>query len=80
MKATVEWKNPHGTDAPTPIRSESGCKVGWNFYATQEEAKACAAWAEAEGRYKASLGYDFGYCTPGSIARQADGTYKVTIP
>lgn len=49
------------------VRQESGCKVGWEVYDNEAEAKAAAARAAEERERKAALGYDFGYQWPGSI-------------
>lgn len=66
--------------APKPLYSRSGCKVGWDFYATREDAEAAVADAEATAARMAADGYDFGYCIPGAITEVADGTFRVTVP
>ena len=63
----------------TPISSRGGCKVEWAIYATETEAKDVAAWARKEAARKAGLGYDFGYCVPGSIERVKNG-FEVCLP
>lgn len=65
---------------PTPVRTSSGCKVGWYTYATRADADTASAVARAEARRKAEVGYDFGYSSPGDIRPNADGTFTVTIP
>lgn len=49
------------------IKSDSGCKVGWETYDNKEEAEARAERAKVEARERASRGYDFGYQSPGSV-------------
>lgn len=73
-------KKPQHRHYPEPLRSRSGCKVAWNYYATFKEAQECsdAAFHNAEIRWH--QGYDFGYCSPGSIKLIQDGTYEVCIP
>ena len=68
---------------PTPIRTRGGCKVSWNYYVTEAEAKECAAAAKHNARIQANLGYDFGYCSPGSIVPvEIAGTklFEVCLP
>lgn len=74
-----EWKNPYGPNPPAPVRTESGCKVGWNFYSNIEDAERCSCWAQEEAKFRASRGYDFGYQNPGRVEPVADG-FRVTIP
>lgn len=52
---------------PEPVMRRGGCKVSWNYYRTEEEAKACAEAAKHNADIQETLGYDFGYCCPGSI-------------
>jgi hypothetical protein len=52
---------------PEAAAIRSGCKVGWRYYATEAEAKACAQIAEHNGEVDRANGYDHGYCSPGSI-------------
>mgnify|MGYP003403695987 CR=1 FL=1 len=52
---------------PKPIRYRSGCKVGWNTYATREEAEIASAHYKEKGAESSALGYDFGYQCPGEI-------------
>lgn len=54
---------------PEPKSTRTGCKVSWLYYETREEAEKCAEAARHNGHYYASLGYDFGYCAPGSITQ-----------
>jgi len=60
-------------EKPKSISYRSGCKVCWETYATEEEAKVASVLARKEGYEKAALGYDFGYCSPGSIDKVKDG-------
>lgn len=50
----------------TRIAYESGCKVAWEWYDNEPEAKEAARLARIEAARKAALGYDFGYQSPGS--------------
>lgn len=78
-QATKKFANPHGEYPPEPDRTESGCKVGWNFYTSADDAAKCAKWAEAEARFKESIGYDFGYQRPGRV-ESVNGAYRVVVP
>jgi hypothetical protein len=46
---------------------------------TGEQAKVASLHAIAEAIYNADLGYDFGFCSPGSIDKVVDG-YEVCFP
>jgi hypothetical protein len=65
---------------PPALRIESGCKVGWHIYATEAEAEACADAARINAQRMASLGYDFGYLSPGDYTRDRDGNFRVVVP
>lgn len=65
---------------PKPLKQESGCKVGWMFYATREEAEECSRIAQEEAAHKSNIGYDFGWSWPGSIEKMQSGTWRVTVP
>lgn len=58
---------------------DNGCKVGWMFYADRADAEEAATVARAEAKYKAGLGFDFGYQTPGEI-KEVNGQFRVTVP
>lgn len=58
----------------------SGCKVGWRRYTKKADAKACAEAAKHNAAIDRDLGYDFGFCTPGSIETLKDGRFEVCIP
>lgn len=51
----------------TLIAQESGCKVGWEIYDDEDEARAAGERARALAIDKASRGYDFGYQVPGTV-------------
>lgn len=69
------------TSYPTPVRTSSGCKVGWYTYSTLPEAEAASEIAVATAvRMIVDSGYDFGYSSPGDIRENADGTFTVTVP
>ena len=53
--------------APTPIGYRTGCKVAWDYYATEADAQAAAVKAREDAADKWALGYDFGYQVPGGI-------------
>lgn len=59
---------PYRHDKGKPVATRSGCKVSWKVYATRAEAEAAAIVAIHNAEIDESLGYDFGYCCPGSIA------------
>lgn len=65
---------------PTPLRTRTGCKVGWRYYATREEAEQCSKAAAHNAVRQRELGYDFGYCAPGYITEMKDGTFEVCVP
>lgn len=73
-----EYPN-HNRPNVTPISQRSGNKVGWRTYKTKAEANTVAKWARVEAKIKSRQGYDFGYCSPGSITKTEDG-YEVCIP
>jgi hypothetical protein len=66
-------------EQPTPISTRTGCKVSWATYATEEEAKTAAKYAQLAAALRAAQGYDFGYLTPGAISRVQDG-WEVVFP
>jgi hypothetical protein len=61
------------------IRTESGCKVGWVVYDNEAEAREAAPGFREQAIEMASRGYDFGYQSPGSVEKVADG-WMVTTP
>jgi len=61
------------------VRINSGFKVGWRIYASEEAAKLCAVAAENNAIIKAYKGFDFGYQYPSEIRKVDDG-WCVTIP
>lgn len=65
---------------PEYVSLRSGIKVSWYYYKTEDEAKEAAKVAVREGQYYAGQGYDFGYCSPGSIYKTKEGLYEVCIP
>jgi hypothetical protein len=78
----ADWK-----DYPIPVQTRSGCKVSWNYYENEEDAKACSDAAFHNANIAASQGYDFGYCAPGSIRHvdktwtdYKEGWYEVCLP
>lgn len=71
--------NPYGQHPPDPIRTESGCKVGWCYYDNLESAELASRWAREQAKIVASIGYDFGYCTPGAVS-PINGLWRVCVP
>lgn len=68
------------SDRAKPVRSESGCRVGWDFYADLRDAEAAAERAQAEAWRMRQDGYDFGLSLPGELVAMSDGTFRVTVP
>lgn len=67
-----------------PADSErSGCKVGWRYYRNAAIAKEAAKIARHNADIDASLGYDFGFQSPGSLqlidAGEYEGLYEVCV-
>jgi len=60
---------------PAAVAIRSGCKVGWKYYRTEAEAKAAAVIARHNAKIDASQGYDFGYCSPGSVSLVREGEF-----
>jgi hypothetical protein len=66
----------------------SGIKVSWHYYKSREDADAASVAAKHNAQIQWSLGYDFGYCSPGSIELVDEsrgmpdkiGMYEVCIP
>jgi len=65
---------------PAGYEYRTGCKVCWHIYKDRGDAEACAIAAKHNARICESLGYDFGYCTPGSIDVLDDGRFEVCCP
>jgi hypothetical protein len=63
----------------------SGCKVCWHYYRSREDAEAASIAAKHNAAIQWSLGYDFGYCSPGSIEpaqknSEWAGMWEVCLP
>lgn len=68
-------------ELPQPVKYRSGCKVGWEGYATLADAQAVVEHVREQAVRRAAQGYDFGWLTPGDISGpDADGLYWVTVP
>lgn len=65
---------------PEADGQRTGIKVGWRIYKDRAKAEQCAEAAKHNAAIQSSLGYDFGYCAPGSIAKLADDRFEVCIP
>ena len=64
---------------PKALFTRGGCKVSWMYFADREDAEKASEVARKEAVFVSNLGYDFGYCSPGSITETKDG-YEVCIP
>lgn len=53
---------------PEPDQMRVGCKVSWHLYRDKAKAEECATAAAHNREIDLGLGYDFGYCWPGSIS------------
>jgi hypothetical protein len=78
-------KQPAVEQYPTAQQYRSGIKVAWNYYAEKADAEKCSELAKRRAAHYREQGYDFGYCSPGSIELQGDkgfypGLYEVCIP
>ena len=74
-------------EKPAPVAQRSGCKIGWEYFKTKAEARTANRFALKEAKRKASLGYDFGYRSPGQELRlcganegEYAGLYEIVIP
>lgn len=65
---------------PSPVKTESGCKVAWYTYATREEAEIACEHARLKADYYACLGYDFGYQSPGYGITEGPDGFTVVWP
>lgn len=77
-------ERPQYMSYPKEVAGRCGIKVSWNYYKTKEEADECAKAARHNARIQESLGYDFGYCCPGSVTLIKEGEhaglYEVCLP
>ena len=64
---------------PEHTIKDVGCKVSWYNFKTEEDAKKASEIAKHNAEIDASRGYDFGYCCPGEIVKEEDGTFTVTF-
>lgn len=58
-------------------RYDGGCKVGWRYFRDKADAEAYAALQNEMRPLQEQLGYDWGYCWPGSITERKDKEGKV---
>jgi len=65
---------------PEPVAYRGGCKVCWRTYDDPEAALVAQEVARFLARRLETEGYDWGYCNPGEIKDNADGTYTVCCP
>jgi hypothetical protein len=59
---------------PKSVAQRCGCKVSWEYYLDEATAREAGIAARHNGRVDAGRGYDFGYCSPGSVER-AHGSF-----
>lgn len=64
---------------PKPASMRSGCKVSWYTYSAKAAAYSASLIARDNAKILEAQGYDFGYQSPGSVAKVKDG-YEVVIP
>lgn len=77
---TIRSSNNPYLPYPPHRAYRGGVKVGWYLYETEEQAKLASKAAQHNARIKEGLGYDFGFCAPGTILPNDDGTFEVCIP
>lgn len=75
---------------PEPDAHRGGCKVSWNYYRDEKKARKCAEVARHNAVIALSEGFDFGYCSPGSVEKVPEGVthngkdvggmYEVCLP
>jgi hypothetical protein len=62
------------------LRTRSGIKVGWRYYATEAEALDDAPTARAEMEHLWQYGFEYWSCIPGSVRKMDDGTWELCVP
>lgn len=74
---------PAYKDYPKSDEQRSGIKVSWLYYKDRAMADEAAVAAKHNAAIQASLGYDFGYCSPGYVTAHQEfhpGMFEVCIP
>jgi hypothetical protein len=78
---------PKYADYPKHDAMRVGMKVSWYYFKSEGDAKNASAAARHNAAIQETLGYDFGYQSPGSITQcnadywpEYDGLYEVCIP
>ena len=61
-------------EVPAHQARRSGCKVHWRYYDSREDAEQAAKIADHQADIQWGLGYDFGYCSPGTIVWTEPGS------
>ena len=64
---------------PEYTLKDVGFKVSWYSFKNLEDAKKASEIAKNNAAIDASHGYDFGFCCPGEIVKEDDGTFTVTF-
>lgn len=59
---------------PEEQARDTGHKVSWLYYDNSYDAEAASKAAEHDADIQLRRGYDFGYCSPGSIRWVEPGT------
>lgn len=67
-------------DYPDHDIERVGCKVSWYRFKTKVDAMKASKAAKHNAGVLWSMGYDFGYQSPGYVTENEDGTYTVCIP
>jgi hypothetical protein len=52
---------------PTYEDFRCGCKVSWRYYTDRALADEASVAARHNAKIDAAQGYDFGYCSPGTV-------------
>jgi hypothetical protein len=63
---------------PKGIASRGGCRVGWQYYASEADALAARPFAKALALQMEEQGYYWGYAVPGYIMRIDIGAMAFT--
>ena len=75
-------------DYPKADGTRTGINVSWKYYKSRDDARDASMAAVHNARIQEGLGYDFGYCSPGSIEEVGSnrgmpeyvGMFEVCIP
>lgn len=63
---------------------KGGIKVAWYYFDSKDDAEKASEAARHNAQVKEGQGFDFGYCSPGSIVKMKDGEFagkfEVCVP